>query len=600
VPLVHTHVASIRRKSSAQPDREQPVNPARRARILYGLLLVVSAVFIVRLFYLQVIRHDYYAKAAMNFQLKEYQIPAERGTIMVQNGSDITALVLNEFKYTLFADPVYVREAEKAATELARITGGDATKYVDLLQTKNTRYVVLAKKLSREQHEVIEKLDVKGVGTREESYRTYPQGQLASQLLGFVNEEGKGQYGIEQSLDDTLSGQPGELRAITDARGVPLVSNPDNVITEPVKGETVTLTIDIGMQRQVEDILKAGLERSKSSSGSLVVMDPQTGAIKALANYPTYDPSKIADVKNLADLSNAATNSPFEVGSVMKTLTAATALDLGVVRPETAFYNDGFVVVDGRRITDVVDSTGTQTVESTLVKSLNTGAVWLLTQIGRGALNEQARQTWHEYMTKHYFLGQPTGVEQAGEADGFIPDPTDKGDGINITYANTSFGQGMAATPVQMAAALSSIVNGGTYYRPTLIHSVKSKDGAERVREPDVRRQNTVSATTSSDMMNLLEKVAAERNPGALRDGYRVGGKSGTAEFTNPENGQYYKDRFNGTYMGYVGGDKPAYVIFVRANDPKVAGFAGAVAGAPIFKDVSNMLLDNFGVTPKQ
>src|SRR5690606_27241884 len=193
------------------------------------------------------------------------------------------------------------------------------------------------------QHESVSKLDIPGVGTREQSYRTYPQGALAAQTLGFVNDEGEGQYGVEQFLDEMLSGKPGELKAITDAQGVPLVSNPDNVVTEPEPGRAVTLSIDIGMQQQAESLLKSGLERAKSDHGSLVIMDPNSGQIKAMANYPSYDPAKINEVKDLRNLSNAAIAEPLEVGSVIKVLTAGAAMDQGVVSASTSFYNKGYV-----------------------------------------------------------------------------------------------------------------------------------------------------------------------------------------------------------------------------------------------------------------
>lgn len=578
------------------------ISGAKRARILYGLLLCVSALFIVRLFYLQVIRHDYYAKAALDLQLKEYQIPAERGTILAHNGSDETPLVLNEIKYTLFADPVYVDEPEKHAVELAGIISGDANRLTELLKTPETRYVVLAKRLSKEQHEQVNKLEIAGVGTREESIRTYPQGTLAAQTLGFVNDDGQGQYGIEQALDERLRGRAGELKAITDASGVPLVSNPDNVVTEPVQGESLLLTLDIGMQRQLEDLLKAGLDRAQSGSGSALIMDPNTGAVKAMANYPTYDPNKIQEVTNIADLANAAVSSPLEVGSIMKALTASAALDQEVASPSTAYYEAGSIKVGDRTITNVRNYQGTQTVESVLVNSLNTGAVWLLKQIGRGDINERARLTWFDYMTKHFFLGQLTGIEQGGEAEGFIPRPEENDAGINVTYANTAFGQAMMATPLQMAAAFSSVINGGTYYQPRLVDGVRDEQGDMKPVSPVVKHDNVISDHASSEMVAMLERVVRQNIASATRAGYRVGGKTGTAEITRPasDGGGYYTDRFNGTYLGFVGGDKPEYVIIVRVNEPKIPGFAGSAAAAPIFRDLTNMLLDNFGVTPKQ
>ena len=243
-------------------------------------------------------------------------------------------------------------------------------------------------------------------------------------------------------------------------------------------------------------------------------------------------------------------------------------------------------------------SRGTQSVESTLVESLNTGAIWILKQIGHGDINDRARLTWHSYMTRHFFLGEPTGIEQAGEAGGSIPSPDDKGQGVDVIYATTSFGQGMTATMVQMAAAFSAIVNGGTYYQPRLVEVVH-KDGRDQVVQPVVKSKDVVSDAVSSDMRALLERVLAENVASARRSGYQLGGKTGTAEFIDPATGKYRTDRYHGTYTGFVGGDKPEYVIAVLVREPKIPGNAGFTAAAPLFRDISNMLLDNFGVTPR-
>ncbi len=569
-----------------------------RSRIILGFLLLICSIFIIRAFYLQIIRHDHYSKVALNYQLKEYQIPAERGVIRARNVSSTPPLVLNETKYTLFADPIYIKDASSDAKAISQIIGKDASEIEQLLKTPKTRYVVLSKKLSRDQHEAISKLDIKGVGTREETYRTYPQGELASQVLGFVNDDGKGQYGVEEFMNDTLSGKAGELKAITDAKGVPLVSNPDNVIKEPEAGRAVTLSIDMGVQKRVEEILKSGLDRAKSQKGSLMVMDPNTGKVVAMASWPTYNPDNISGVNDISALNNNNTSGAIEVGSIMKVLTTSTALDQGVVSANTAFYDAGFVEVGDSKITDTHNSEGTQTVESLLVESLNTGAVWLLRQIGKGGINERARFTWYNYMTEKFKLGSVTGIEQAGEASGLIPKPEDKGQGIDVIYANTSFGQGMMATPVQMGAAFSSVLNGGKYYKPSIIDSIRDEKGNDIKHDPVVVSEKIVGNSVTQDIINLTQKVATKNIPGIAREGYMIGGKTGTAEIAKPEGG-YYKDRFNGTYMGFVGGDRPEYVIVVSAIEPKIPGYAGSQAAAPIFRDTVNMLLDNVGVNPK-
>ena len=267
------------------------LTPLRRIRIWYFAILAVLSIFGVRLFYLQIIRHDYYKKTALSGQLKQYEIPAERGLIEAHDGDQTVPIVLNEKRYTLFADPKYIKNPADYAAKIQKIIGGKQQELENLMRLK-TRYAILAKKLTRDQRDKLDKLELKGIGTREGSIRTYPQGDMAAQLLGFVDDEGIGKYGLEQALNKQLKGTPGQLNAITDAQGVPLVANKDNIIVQPKSGDRVRLTVDVSMQRQLEDILKAGLDHAQSKSGGAMIMDPQTGAIKAMANYPTYDPAE--------------------------------------------------------------------------------------------------------------------------------------------------------------------------------------------------------------------------------------------------------------------------------------------------------------------
>jgi len=586
-----------------RPDyQSQPItSSAQRVRFWYVFLLLILSIFLVRLFYLQIIRHEHYRQAALQKQLKEYEIRAERGVIEAHDGERIVPLVLNEKRFTLFADPKFIKDPKATATLVTGIIGGDANEYETKMR-EDTRYSVLAKKLSKEQKEKLDALQQKGIGTREEEYRTYPQGELAAHILGFVDDEGEGQYGIEQFLNDQLKGVSGQLRAITDAQGVPLVSNKDNVVIQPKAGQRVVLTVDIAMQKQLEDILKAGLEAAKSKSGSALILEAYTGAVKAMTNLPTFNPAEFYKNEDPSVFNNTAVTSPLEVGSIMKPLTAAAALDKGVVTTSTTYFDPGFVKIDDATVTNVeeVSGAGTRSVGDILRMSLNTGAVFLLRQMGGGELNEQARVTWHDYMTDHYRLGKATGIEQGGEgyeAEGLIPDPVN-GYGLNIQFANTAFGQGMSATPLQMGAALASVINGGTYYQPHLVDKVIDAGGKETAKEPQVLRQGVVKEQVSRDIRAIMESVVDRSNRSAARSGYSVGGKTGTAQISKPGGG-YYDDKYNGTYLGFVGGDKPQYVIVVRVNEPGIPGYAGSRAAAPVFAAISNMLLNNFGVTPK-
>lgn len=586
----------------AQINTSSLIAVIKRTRLLYVGLFVVMGLFGLRLFYLQIIKHDYYKAAALSDQLKQYQIPAKRGVIYALEGDQKVPVVLNQKLYTLFADPGYIKDADKTASQVAAIIGGQASDYVDKLKTPNTRYVVLKKKITDEQQQRITALKSPGLGTVEQDYRTYPQGTLAAQVLGFVNDDDEGKYGIEQAFNSQLAGVPGELKAITDSRGVPLAANPDNIDTPAKNGQDVVLTVDIGMQQQLETILAAGVKSAKSGSGSAMIIDPNTGAVKAMANYPSYDPANYSSVEDGSVFSNAAVATPLEVGSVMKPFTAGAALDTGAVNMGTSYYDPAQYTVDGFTIRNIEEDgpAGQRNLTDILNLSLNTGATWLLMQMGGGQLNDKARTTWYNYMTQHYLFGKATGIEQGYEADGYIPTPADNGAGINLTYANTTFGQAMTATPLQLAASLSALVNGGTYYQPHLVYSTIDDSGKETVTKTKVVKQNIVSAQVSSSVRQMMQYTVDHHyfSPRFDQSTYSVGGKTGTAQIAKPGGG-YYNNQYNGTYIGFVGGDMPQYVIAVVVNEPQNGGYAGTAAAQPIFSSLAHMLINNFNVTPK-
>ncbi len=586
------------------PMQDRPQQAIRRVRWVFTLIAVVIGVFWVRAFYLQVIRYDYYHKAALSDQLKEYEIPAVRGIIEAHSGDTVVPIVLNQKLYTLFADPSLVKDPAKTAATLASVLGGKSEDYENKLRTAHTRYVVIAKKLESPKKDAILRHKYPGIGAQEMTYRTYPNGALASQLLGFVNSDGKGVYGIEQALNKELSGRAGELKAVTDINGVPLAANTDNIQIAPVAGNDIVLTVDMAMQRQLESVLQQGLKNAKSDSGSALIMDPYNGAIKAMANWPTYDPSNYAEVDDPSVFSNAAVTSPLEVGSIMKPLTTAAALDQGVIKADQTYSDPASWSIDGFRITNIEEDggPGTKSIAELLNLSLNTGAVWELMQMSKPGgtdINKKGRDAWHDYMVNHFRFGKPTGIEQGFEAEGSIPDP-DEGYARNLTYATTSFGQGMSATPLQMAAAFSAVINGGTYYQPHLIDQTTDASGKTTYLKPKALATDVVSPQVSTEMQGLLEYVVQHHflSPPFNQNLYSVGGKTGTAQIAK-KGGGYLENDFNGTYLGFVGGDKPQYVIMIRVNSPKNGGYAGAGAAQPIFTSLGHMLIDNFSVSPK-
>lgn len=586
---------------------QQPADVAFRAvkriRIWHLVLMVVLMVFASRAFYVQVVQYEYYRKTALNDQLKQYEIPAARGAIKAYDGKNVISLVLNQKMYTVYADPSFIKDSTKVANAIASTLGGHADDYAGKMADKERRYVILKKKVNRAERDKLLALEFPGVGAQEQPYRTYPQGSLAGQVLGFVKEDGQGTYGLEQALQNTLAGKPGELKAITDARGVPLVASGNNVEAQPQVGTDITLTLDIGIQKQVERLLAASVNRATAPSASAVVMDPRTGAIKAMANYPSYEPSRFSEVDDTSLFGNAAVTQPIEIGSIMKSLTTAAALNQGVIKPDTAYNDPASYLVDEFRITNIEEDggPGRRDVADILNLSLNTGATWQLMQMGGGRLNQKARDAWYDYMSNRYMFGKPTGVEQGYEEAGAVPKPAENGAGINLTYANTAFGQAMTATTLQVAAAMSAVLNGGVYYKPHLVAATADAvSGEPVVKQPEVVRSDVVSPQVSRDMVPLLQYVIDNHNikPAFDQSRYSVGGKTGTAQIANPTGG-YYKDDFNGTYLGFAGGDRPQYVIAVFVNKPKIKGYAGSMAAQPLFASIAHMLINNGYVAPK-
>ena len=574
----------------------------QRIRIWYGFLILIFAIFVVRLFYVQIIRFDHYKHAALSDQLKQYEIPASRGIISAHDGSEQVPIVLNVQLYTLYADPTFIKKPDTVALKLATILGGKAQTYRDLLNTKNRRYVVLAKKITAAQQAEVLALKYPGVGAQAQDYRTYPQGELAAQVLGFVSDGGTGEYGVEQALNKQLAGTPGQLKAITDISGVPLAASRDNTEIAPKNGTNLTLTIDLAIQHQLEKILQDGGKKTNSPTGSALILDANTGAVKAMANYPTYDPGKYWQVSDQNTFQNGAVSAAIEPGSIMKTLTTAAALDSGAVSADQTYYDPYKFTVDGFTISNVeIDgSAGVKSLYDILNLSLNTGATWELMQMGGGTINAKARNTWYDYLTQHYRLGKATGIEQGYESAGLVTPPVDNGQAINLTYAESAFGQAILTTPIQMAAAEAAVLNGGSYYQPHLIDQYVDAAGKTTQVAPKIIRTGVVKPTTGQALRSML--VYSVEHHGAVpafdQSKYSVGGKTGTAQIA--VNGVYSDKQYNGTYVGFVGGDKAQYIIVVYVQKPVVNYYAGAAAAQPIFFNLAHMLIDNSFVTPKK
>ena len=579
-----------------------------RIRLWYVILAGIITIFGLRLFYVQIFRYSHYKQAALNDQLKQYQIPATRVIIEAEDGNSDVPIVLNQRLYTLFADPPFIKHPAKVAQQISHIIGGNPASYIPALSQKNTQYVVIANKITQPQHDKITALQDPGLGTQGADYRVYPDGSFAAQVLGFVNNQGVGEYGIEQAMNNVLAGKPGLLKAITDINGVPLAASKQNTQIPPKAGSNVVLTLNMGIQEQLQKILATDYKTTKSQELSAIVMNPYNGHIKAMANYPTFNPANYQNVTNPAIFQNAAVDYPIEPGSIMKTLTTSAALDSGAITANESFYDPAHWIINGFNIHDIKIDGGAreQNIQSILALSLNTGATWMLMQMGdKGGtqITAQGIRTWHDYMVNHFLLGQPTGIEQGYEAAGYVPPPNMRDPSIDLRYANTAFGQGVSITALQLVTALSSVLNGGTYYKPTLVDKIISPSGRVTVNQPKIVERHVVSPQVGPELVPLLEGVVKAYLHGGFSfmnfpSNYIVGGKTGTAQVAKPTGG-YYRNIYNGTYIGFVGGNKPQYTIIVYNIKPNVPGYAGSYGGQPVFADIAHMLINEGYVTPK-
>ena len=558
-------------------------------------IISAFAIIIVRLFWLQVLNAQKYKALANNEQMKQYEIPASRGLIYAMNGNKTSKLVMNETVYTLFIDPQEYNKNKKdeIISTLKQVAGGNLVAGFEKLFDKDNRYQVLGKKLSRTQAEKIKDKKYSGIGFTPETRRVYPEGTLASQILGFVNSSG-GNYGIEASFNKQLTGKNGTLKTTTDVFGNSLMIGSNDVDIPAQNGENILLSIDRNIQAKTEKVLKTKMSEFGIKNGSAVIVDPSNGKVLAMANYPTYNPANYGAVKNASDFNNNVTMMPYENGSVIKALTMAMGINEGVASADGTYYNVDKVKIEDRTIKNaVLGHTGQITFQTAINYSLNTGMVEIAKRLGNGTINKTARDKMYEYYHDRFGLGKETGIEVSESAGTVIP--PDRAEGNAVRYSNMSFGQGMDTTMIQTATAFSSIVNGGILYQPSLIAGTVDSNGDIKKKDSVVRNSNSISSDSSKQMRDILVKARKSVNPPKDLPGYRIGGKTGTSETL--VNGKYVENQTIGSYVGFGGNNSPKFVIMVSVwSEGK--NVQGNIHAQPIFTEISNWLLNYLNVKP--
>ena len=574
----------------------------KRLKFLKLMFYAVAAVILVRLFVIQIIQKNEWVAKAEAQHTMENTIKAKRGEIYMMDGSEPVAVVMNKQVYTIIVDPMIIDEDElKNVIFTDDMKDNLIVELSDVTADKSLRYMVVAKNVSREQAKKIEEKDPTGVWLKGMTKRVYPEGTLAARLLGFVNDDGEGQYGVEGSLDEELSGKDGLLKTIADVNHVALSIGNDNVKIPAEDGKNVVLSVDRNIQKNVEKIVAQKMQEFGKDQASALVMNPRNGEVLAMVNLPSYDPANYGNVDGAEVYTNRVTTDPYEPASVCKGFTFATAIDLGALNAQTTFYNNGYEMVDGWMIKNSTygqsNILGVRTIQDAFNWSLNTGSMYALRAIGGDAtqINEKGRKILYDYFVNHFGLGQETGIELF-EAKGLINDPIE-GDGRDSMYANMTFGQNMMVTMIQVASGYASLINGGEYYTPTIVKGYM-EDGVlvEKEAKGPVRR--TVKEETSAQMREMLWGTrSAQRSYGVDRDGYYIGGKTGTAQVIR--DGAYSMDEWVATYIGFGGrsGEMPQYLAMVRIwKDGETTG--AEQYAMPVFNEISNYLIDYLKIRP--
>lgn len=555
--------------------------PKRRLLLLIAVLVGCSVVVVVQLVKLQVVDHQFYKDWAMEQQVRAVTMDqSPRGVIRDRDGR---LLAGNGVRYAIEAAPVYVVDKTEAAVELASVLHMPASHLEASLNSRDENeelktWMPIASSVSRETGEAVLDLDIDGVTVRPLWKRTYPEGTLASHTLGFSTMI-TGYYGVEGYYDAMLRPEVVEWIGPVDISSVPIPWQP---IAEqlPRRGVNLELTLDRTVQALVEEELRRAVLEYEAESGTIIVMEPETFGILGMASLPAYNPERYTEFvdQDSPPFEDPAISKQYEPGSVFKILTVAAALDSGVVTSETTYDDQGWIEVGGQTIRNATGKVyGESSVADILIESLNVGAAWLSRYMGP--------DLFYSYV-QDFAIGERTGVDLAGEVSGqlWLPDDVEHWHPSNL--GTNSFGQGVAVTPLQMVTAMATVANDGARLRPHVVGRRIAPDGTVSVYQR-VLVERVVSQETARELTDLLVRVVEEGATLAKVDGYRVAGKTGTAQIPIP--GGYDPDGTIATFVGFGPVPDPKLVVLVKLDRPQSSPWASRTA-APTFQRLMSRL----------
>ena len=564
-------------------------NDNKRIEYTVRVLLCIAVVLMGRLFFLQIIdKSDLQAKNLSQVQV-DRKLQSPRGTIYDRNGRPLAMSVVTK---SLYADPKMIKQSPNEIAELiAPYVTMSKDNIVKSLQ-EDTAFVWLDRMMEPEKSKAVAQLikdkNLEGLNFVEESKRYYPNGNLAAQVLGFVGTDDKGLDGLEMVLDDELKGGIQKELVATDRKGNAIFGS---VLSKylPDKGKSVTLTIDASIQFIAERALDKAMEDTGAKHASVIVMDPKTGEILAMANRPTYDPNHYNQGTE-EDFKNIAVTNLYEPGSTFKPIIASAALASGKWKLDQVYNDKGSFVANGHVMQNWNGEGygyGPVRLIDILKFSINTGMAEIGTTTGADILSKYVR---------NYGFGSKTGIELPGEGDGILYEPDDMS---KLDVATMSIGQGIAVTPLQMVRAFGAIANGGSMMRPHIIKSYSNVKGdVTSTTDPEVVGQ-PIPEETAKTIADILEKEVSEGGgTKAMVEGYHFGGKTGTAEKLDTKNGGYLAGHYIVSFIGFGPVEDPKFVVLVAIDDPKKGSLYGSQIAAPVFKNIVSQLVRYYQMSP--
>ena len=549
-----------------------------RLRVVFALFAVATLLLSLRVGYWQTIGRAALLEGATDQLRSELVLEAQRGVIRDRTGAILATTV--DLK-SLYAIPKRIPDRAVAAAKLAPVLATPAATIRAALDS-GAEWLYLKRRLPEPVARAVEALAIPGLGFEPEPKRLYPNDALAASLLGFVNDDGVGQYGIEGAYDRVLRGIPGRLVVERDPKDRELALGLRTALP-PRNGADVVLTIDPVVQTTIERELRRAVEREKLTSGSIVVVDPRDGAVLGLASWPTFDPARVA-VADPEALRNRAVSWTFEPGSTMKAVTIAAGIDKHVVTPTTTYEDKGYAVIGGRRLNNAQGKVyGTTTVTQILERSANAGAVFVASKLGQDPLYQYLRA---------FGFGDATGIDLAAEASGAV---RPLAQWYPVDLGTIAFGQGIAVTPLQLAMAYAAIANGGTLYRPYVVAATRDADGEHRTVPVAVRTPITADTadTLRAMLVSTVDKGIAH---GASLTGYSVAGKTGTAQIPS-DDGRYVDDAYISSFAGFAPASDPRFVTVIVLERPQTK-LLGTVTAMDAFHSLATDILRSARIQP--